>query len=187
MSLDKIVSIPGMPGLFKVIAKMRNEGFIIESLSDQKRTAVTAMSKAVSLKDVSIYTVEGNLPLNDVFFKMKENDAEVSAITPKSESADLRSLLKKLVPDFDEDRVHISDIRKMINWFSLLKNIVDFKIEEPEQEKVETPDMNAEAIVDEPVTKPAKVKTPKAKTADTGEDKENKPVAKKRAAKKTAS
>ena len=185
MSLEKIVAVPGKGGLFKVIAQLRNGGFVIESLTDQKRLPVDARQGVTKLEDISVYTIDGEIPLKKVFLKMKELDAEVSKLTSKSEGADLRTTFKKLVPTFDEDRVHTSDMRKMVNWYAVLKDIVDFKEEEV---KEETPAETAEvdAVAEEKQTKP-KAKTPKAKKTDNVDSSEEKPVAKKRAAKKTAS
>ena len=183
MTLEKIVSIPGMAGLYKVIAQMRNGGYVVESLTDQKRIPIDPMHKVVMLKDISIYTVEGETPLKDVFLKMKDNDAEASKLTSKSDPGELKAGLKKMVPDFDEERVHTSDIRKMVTWYALLKDIVDFN--EADEEKTESDPVKEDAILVEPETKTPK--TTKAKKAVDTSDAKEKPVAKKRAAKKTAS
>lgn len=189
MSLEKIVSIPGMSGLYKVIAQMRNGGYVVESLADQKRLPIDAMHRVSKLEDISVYTVEGDIPLREVFLKMKEHDAEASKVSPKSDGAELRTTFKKIVPNFDEERVHISDIRKMLNWYGLLKDIVDFKEEEVKEEtpiatsETETPSATAEQKESE---KP-KAKTPKAKKTEASNDDEPKPAARKKAAKKSAS
>ncbi len=181
MSLEKIVSIPGMSGLYKVIAQMRNGGYVVESLTDKKRLPIDAMHRVSKLQDISVYTVEGDMPLREVFLKMKEHDAEASKVTPKSEGAELRTTFKKIVPNFDEERVHISDIRKMISWYGLLKDIVDFK-EEVKEEEVKEETGAAVATVAKP-----KAKIAKAKKADTENSSEEKPAARKKAAKKSAS
>ena len=186
MSLEKIVSIPGKSGLFKMVAQMRNGGYVIESLADQKRFPVDAMHRVVMLKDITVYTVEGDMPLKEVFLKMKDHDADASKISSKSDGAELKTTFKKIVPNFDEERVHTSDIRKMISWYTLLKDIVDFNEEEVKEE------VTADAVESTPVesekevAKP-KAKTPKAKKVDTEKTAVEKPAAKKKAAKKTAS
>ena len=124
MSFDKIISIPGMSGLFQMVAQMRNGGFVVEGLSDKRRIPVSAMQRIIMLKDVAIYTVDEDMPLYDVFKKMKENDAIAASVSPKSEPADLKIALKKILPEFDEERVHTSDIRKMFTWYTLLKDII---------------------------------------------------------------
>lgn len=127
MSISKIISIPGQPGLFKMIAQMRNGGYVVESLVDKHRIPVLATQRIVMLEDISIYTIEDEMPLKDVFLRMKENDTECAKHSAKSEPADLKSLFKKIVPKYDEERVHISDIRKMINWYGLLREIIGTK------------------------------------------------------------
>ncbi len=183
MSLEKIVSIPGMSGLYKVIAQMRNGGYVVESLTDKKRLPIDAMHRVSKLDDISVYTVEGDIPLREVFLKMKEHDADASKVTPKSEGAELRTTFKKIVPNFDEERVHISDIRKMISWYGLLKDIVDFKEEVKEEVNEEEVKKEKEAAA---VAKP-KAKTAKAKKTVDSNDDEPKPAARKKAAKKSAS
>ncbi len=152
MSFDKIISIPGMPGLFKMVAQMRNGGFVVEGLLDAKRLPVSAMQRIIMLKDISVYTMEEDMPLEEVFMKMKENDAISSSISPKADPADLKSTLKKVLPEFDEERVHVSDIRKMFAWYSLLKDNVTF-------EKAEVAVEEAEVITEEAPKKKAKAKS----------------------------
>ncbi len=124
MSFDKIISVPGLSGLFKMVAQMRNSGFVVESLADGRRIPVSSMQRIIMLKDIAVYTMEDDIPLYDVFKKMKEQDALALAISPKAEPADLKATLKKILPEFDDERVHASDIRKMFIWYKLVKDIV---------------------------------------------------------------
>ena len=121
MSFEKIISIPGLSGLFKMVAQMRNGGFIVESMIDSRRVPVSAMQRIVMLKDISIYTKGDDMPLYDVLTKMKAQDAICSAINPKAEASELTATLKKVLPEYDEERVHVSDIRKMFAWYVALK------------------------------------------------------------------
>jgi hypothetical protein len=124
MGFEKIISIPGMAGLFKMVAQMRNGGFVVEGLTDNKRIPVSAMQRIVMLKDVAVYTKEEDVPLYEVFKKMKEHDDLSSSITSKADGAELKASLKKVFPEFDEDRVHVSDIRKMFSWYVMLKDMI---------------------------------------------------------------
>ncbi|MBK9399900.1 MAG: DUF5606 domain-containing protein [Bacteroidetes bacterium] len=124
MSFDKIISVPGLSGLFKMVAQMRNSGFVVESLADGRRIPVSSMQRIIMLKDIAVYTMEDDIPLYDVFKKMKEQDALALSISPKAEPADLKATLKKILPEFDDERVHASDIRKMFIWYKLVKDIV---------------------------------------------------------------
>lgn len=171
MSLSKIISIPGMSGLFKMVAQMRNGGFIVESLGDGRRFPVSSTQRIVMLEDISVYTMEDDMPLKDVFAKMKEQDALCSAIDAKSDAADLKSTLKKVIPEFDEERVHASDIKKMFSWYSLLKDIIGT---EPEEEKKEE---KAEAKAEKTAEKKAKKETAAEKTEEATEEKPKKPRA----------
>ena len=132
MSLAKIISIPGSPGLYKMVAQMRNGGYIVESLTDSRRIPVSNTQRIVMLEDISVYTTEGDIPLNDVFLKMKENDAECLNAVKTADSSEQKAALKKAVPDFDEERVHDSDIKKMFSWYPMVKDMVE---KEPEPEK----------------------------------------------------
>ena len=147
MGFEKIISIPGMAGLFKMVAQMRNGGFVVEGLTDNKRIPVSAMQRIVMLKDVAVYTKEEDVPLYEVFKKMKEHDALSSSVTSKADGAELKASLKKVFPEFDEDRVHVSDIRKMFSWYVMLKDMIGT----PESEAIMNP-----APVEEVVSETAK-------------------------------
>ena len=136
MSLAKIISIPGMSGLYKMIAQLRNGGFIVESFIDQKRIPVSSTQRIIMLEDISVYTLEEDMPLNSVLLKMKEKHEMVSNVTPQTSPADLRTILKKIVPEFDEERVHDSDIKKMFTWYFLLKDQLEEEPKVQEQEAV---------------------------------------------------
>lgn len=122
MSLEKIISIPGMSGLFKMVAQLRNGGYVVESFADQKRIPISTRQRISMLKDISVFTTDGEMPLNDVFLKMKEHNDLCAAVGPQADAASLRSTLKKILPEFDDERVHDSDIKKMFNWYTLLKD-----------------------------------------------------------------
>lgn len=123
MSLKAIVSVSGLGGLYKVISQTKN-GFIIESLSDTKRTMVTNSQKISMLNEISIFTNNGDKPLKEVFLDMKEKYGENIPVHTKSEPADLKKFLHSVLPDYDQERVYVSDIRKIALWYNLVKNFV---------------------------------------------------------------
>lgn len=172
-----------MSGLFKMIAQMRNGGFVVESLIDGRRSPVSSMQRITMLKDIAVFTMEEDIPLYEVFKKMKENDAVASAVAPKADPADLKAALKKILPDFDDERVHASDIRKMFLWYKLVKNDVGTEESEAAMKaefEGEAPAKSSEAeevVVEEPVKK----KAVKKKTEEVMADGE--PAPKKKAAK----
>jgi hypothetical protein len=139
MELDKILSIAKKPGLYKLIAQSRG-GFIAESLLDQKRISVSITSNVSLLSEIAIYTLAEELPLKEVFLKVfeKENGGQAST-SPKASKDDLEAYFFSVLPDYDEDRVYPSDIKKIISWYNLLQQhkLLDFKTEASSTEEEE--------------------------------------------------
>jgi hypothetical protein len=139
MELDKILAISKKPGLYKLITQSRG-GFIVESLLDQKRISVSISSNVSLLSEIAIYTLGEELPLKEVFSKIfdKEKGAETST-SPKSSKDDLEAYFFSVLPDYDEDRVYPSDIKKILNWYNLLNNhqLLDFTAEASSLEEEE--------------------------------------------------
>jgi hypothetical protein len=139
MELDKILSITKKPGLYKLIAQSRG-GFIAESLLDQKRISVSITSNVSLLSEIAIYTLAEELPLKEVFLKVfeKENGGQAST-SPKASKDDLEAYFFSVLPDYDEDRVYPSDIKKIISWYNLLQQhkLLDFKTEASSTEEEE--------------------------------------------------
>jgi len=132
MSLDKILSIGGRPGLFKLVTQTRT-GFVADSLLDGKRITVGMTSNVSVLSEIAIFTLEEELPLVAVFKKIqeKENGGKTS-IGHKEDKLKLEEYFFEVVPDYDEDRVYPSDIKKVIQWYNLLhqNGMTDFTVEE---------------------------------------------------------
>jgi hypothetical protein len=133
MLLKEIISVPGMNGLFKIIANNKN-GFIVESLQDGKRTMISINQRIMTLSDISVYTKNGEVPLREVFKKASEISSNKTEVDLKGDQNKLREYFKKIVPDFDEERVYSSDIKKMLTWFDVLKDKIDFTKDEPVEE-----------------------------------------------------
>lgn len=130
--LKKILSISGKPGLFRLVNSGKNM-LIVESLTTGKRTPAYSRDKVMSLGDISIYTVDGDTPLADVLEKVKEvNDGKEIDIKALGDDNAVRAYFKTILPDFDEERVHTSDIRKLFTWYNQLvaANVTYFKDEE---------------------------------------------------------
>lgn len=134
MQFREIISVPGMGGLFKVVANNRS-GFIVESLADSKRTIINSSQKIMTLNDVAVYTESGEVPLKEIFKKIQSSVGNKLDVDVKGEPKKLRDYFKQLVPDFEEDRVYTSDIKKMLTWFELLAPNIDFSAEEKEEDK----------------------------------------------------
>jgi len=132
MSLDKILSIGGKPGLFKLVTQTRS-GFVAESLLDGKKITVGMQSNVSVLSEIAIYTLEEELPLREVFQKIlvKEKGSKTS-IPHKSSKIELEEYFFEVLPKYDEDRVYASDIKKVIQWYNILveNKITDFSSDE---------------------------------------------------------
>ena len=136
MDLSGIISIAGMGGLFKVIAQTKN-GLIVESLIDKKRVQAFSTNKISALEDVSIYSTGEDVPLKDVFQKIYEKEKGGPCIDHKSADADLKKYFKTAFAEYDEERVYVSDIKKVLNWYnSLQKDGLLEKKEESEADKL---------------------------------------------------
>src|SRR5665647_1326177 len=116
--LKEILSIPGKPGLFKLISQGKNM-LIVESLIDSKRIPAYTKDKVVSLGDIAIFTEDAEVPLGQVLenVKIKENAAPCSIDTKASNDL-LRKYMSEVLPEFDRERVYPSDIRKLISWYN---------------------------------------------------------------------
>lgn len=127
MSLDKVLSISGKPGLYKLIAQTRG-GFVAESLMDNKRISVSVQNNVSVLSEIAIYTLTEEVPLQQVFenIKNKEN-GEPTSVKPKDSKDKLEEYFFDVLPDYDEERVYASDIKKVLQWYNLLQkhNMLD--------------------------------------------------------------
>jgi argininosuccinate lyase len=136
MSLDKILSISGKPGLYELKARTR-AGFVAESLVDGKKMAVGAHNNVSMLSEIAIYTYSEEVPLREVFQKIAEKEDAKETISHKSSKKELENLFSEILPEYDEDRVYISDIKKVIQWYNLLikNNVTDFSETEASSEE----------------------------------------------------
>jgi len=121
MSLEKIIAIAGKPGLFKLITQTR-AGFVAESLIDNKRLSVNVQQNVSILSEIAIYTLTEEVPLKQVFLKIKEKEnGQQTSVSAKASKDALEEFFFNVLPDYDEDRVYVSDIKKVIQWYNLLQ------------------------------------------------------------------
>ncbi len=120
MKLNQILTISGKPGLFQLQSRTRS-GFLALSLIDGKRISVGLRSNVSLLSEIAIYTLDEEKPLEDVFraIKEKENGAKTT-ISHKVPNEELEEYFFSVVPNYDEDRVYPSDIKKIIQWYNIL-------------------------------------------------------------------
>lgn len=119
MALREILSIGGKSGLYKLVAQSRSS-IIVEDLESGKKMPVHAAHKVSSLEDISIFTYSEDLPLVEVFRKIREKENGAEAINHKSSGAELRAYMVELLPDYDAERVYDSDLKKLFFWYNLL-------------------------------------------------------------------
>ncbi|RZN82117.1 MAG: hypothetical protein EVB11_09535 [Winogradskyella sp.] len=121
MSLDKILSISGKPGLFQIVTQTRT-GAVVESLIDKKRITVGAHSNISILSEIAIYTLTEEVPLRNVLnsIKTKYKGAETE-ISHKASKDELEEFFFEILSDYDEDRVYASDIKKVVQWYNILQ------------------------------------------------------------------
>ncbi len=127
MSLEKILSISGKPGLYQLKTQTRG-GFLAESLIDGKSISVSGRHNVSLLSEIAIYTLTEEVPLGRIFSKISEKENGGAAISHKSSKDELEEYFFNVLPDYDEDRVYASDIKKVVQWYNLLqkKGITQF-------------------------------------------------------------
>lgn len=119
--LSKILAVSGQSGLYLYISQARN-GAVVEALADKRRTSVGMTSKITSLADISIYTDDEEVKLQQVFLNMKEVLGDDDAPSAKSKPEELKALFEKALPDYDRDRFYVSHMKKVVEWYNALKN-----------------------------------------------------------------
>ena len=121
MTLEKIISVTGKPGLFKIISQAKSS-IIVESLIDQKRSPVNTMHNVSVLDNIAIYTYEEEVPLKLIFKAIAEKEEGKECISHKESANKLVAYFKEILPDYDDERVYTSNIKKVLQWYNLLVN-----------------------------------------------------------------
>ncbi len=135
MNLEGIISITGKSGLFKVISQGNNV-VIVENLTDKKRMPITARYQANSLNEIGIYTLENTSPLSDIFDIIAKKENAKQSISHRADKEDLIQYFEEILPNYDVERVYISDIKKVIQWYNAMQTAG--LIELPQAEKKTT-------------------------------------------------
>ena len=138
MSLEKILAIGGRPGLYRLVTQTRS-GLIAESLADGKKLSVGISNNVSVLSEIAIYTLEEELPLRAVFEKIQQKEeGGKTSVSHKDGKLALEEYFFEVLPNYDEDRVYPSDIKKVIRWYNLLldNGITDFS--DPDSEKADS-------------------------------------------------
>jgi len=140
--LKEIASISGMPGLYRIIAPTRN-GIIVESLAEKPARIVAQARNRVSiLQEISMYTndAETTVPLTDLFDRIRNKYGSELPVNARSNNEELASFLESVLPDYDQERVYASDMKKLVQWYQLVNQFLPYAEEEKEAEASTTPD-----------------------------------------------
>lgn len=128
IELKDVVSVAGVGGLHKIVGQ-RPSGLILETIDEQKRRFPTSLTQKVSvLEDIAMFTATDEVRLGDVLIKIKEKEAGGLAVPErKADEATLRTFMEAILPDYDKERVYASDIKKLVGWYAILKDVLDFE------------------------------------------------------------
>jgi hypothetical protein len=142
MNLQGIVSVAGKPGLWKALAQNKT-GFVLESLDEKKTRLVVNLStaKLAALEEITIFGNEDDIKLTDVFERIKN---ETSVPDAKADGKAMRQFFREVAPDHDEEKVYASDMKKILTWYHLLKDMPLFN-EEPAEAVTSTEEETKEA------------------------------------------
>jgi hypothetical protein len=134
--LKDILAISGQPGLYKIISK-GGKNLIVESLETGKRIPAHSTNKIIALEDIAIFTTDGEVPLKEVMKKIADKEDGKQSIDHKSSGNKLKSYFAEVLPEYDADRVYVSDIKKVIQWYNILqeKDMLTFQEEDEEKEE----------------------------------------------------
>lgn len=136
MEFKDILAISGMPGLYKYVAQSTH-GIIVESLGDGKRMNASATSRVSALSEISMFTEGDDIALAEVFTKMYAHTGGKEAISHKESPEKLKAYFAEVLPDYDRDRVHVSDIKKALSWFNILVGVGFTEFRLPDEEQAE--------------------------------------------------
>ena len=135
MELKEILAISGQPGLYKYVAQSMR-GVIVESLIDGRRMNASATSRVSALTEISMFTEGEDIPLADVFTNIWNYTEGKAAISHKEADAKIKEEFAKVLPTYDRDRVHLSDMKKCFAWYNILveAGFTEFKLPEMDEE-----------------------------------------------------
>ncbi|MCL2413462.1 MAG: DUF5606 domain-containing protein [Bacteroidales bacterium] len=139
MDLSEYYTIPGKPGVFKMLSQSKT-GAIMESLIDGKRLPVFISDKISSLEEIGMFTNGEDIPLTEVFQNIfRKETGNQASVSPKADNKTLQAYFSEVLPDWDQDRVYVSDIKKAITWYNLLaeKNLIS--LEEKKSDEISEP------------------------------------------------
>ena len=133
IDLNGFISITGQPGLFKIIAQSKN-GIIVEGLNDKKRSNIYASTKVSTLSDISMFTTGEDKPIAEIMTTIFAKEKGGPAIDNKSDDKAIEAYFAEILPEYDKDRVYVSNMRKLLNWYNNLQSTGNLKEEEEKKD-----------------------------------------------------
>ena len=171
MQLEKIISISGKPGLYKLISQLKS-GFIVEDVLTKKKASISNSSQVSLLDNIAMFTFDNEVPLFEVFENLAKNEDYKETISHKSSEAELKELMAKSLPNYDTERVYVSDMKKLAQWYNILHKAgyitpdsfvkADAPAEAPAEDEVKTEKAEAKKAA----PKKEKTTTPTVKAAN---------------------
>lgn len=162
IDLTGIISISGQPGLFKIVAQSKN-GIIVEGLADKKRVNVYASTKVSTLSDISMFTTGDDKPIEEIMTSIFAKEKGGPAIDNKADDKAVEKYFEAVLPEYDKERVYVSNMRKLFSWYNSLQTTGNLKEKGEEKEGED----KTKAIKAEDKTKAVK----KTNTKDSGKAK----------------
>lgn len=132
IKVKDLMSIAGKGGLFRYLAQARS-GIVVESLTEGKRTIAPPTARVSALEDISIFAENEDVPLADVMMKIHEKEDGRKAIDQKSGNEELKAYFAEVLPEYDDERVYVSDIKKVISWYNLLHELKMLEVVDKEE------------------------------------------------------
>ncbi len=166
MELEKIISISGKPGLYKLVSQVKS-GFIVEDITTKKKVSISNSSQVSLLDNIAMYTDETEVPLFDIFHRIATENEFAETVSHKSSDAELRDFMEAALPNYDKGRVYVSDMKKLAQWYNTLHKAGYIKEEsfvKPEAENAEEePAKEAKPAAKKAAPKAEKPASPKVK------------------------
>ena len=134
MNLEGIINVAGKPGLYKVVSQGNNT-VIAESLADGKKTPLFSHNQSNMLEEIGIYTYDDTKPISKIFDAIAIKENEGQALSHKSSTNQLTDYFREILTDYDEERVYISDIKKVIQWYNAMQQYGLIKLPKPEKKE----------------------------------------------------
>ena len=151
MDLTKILSVAGKPGLHELVAQSKN-GIIVQSLAGKKRFPISSTTNVSSLNDIAIYTFEGEIPLREIFRNIFKKENGKAGLSHKESSNAIFTYFNDIAPGFDDERVYVSDMKKVLQWYNILQGfgLVDLELSEEEATEETAEEETTEAAEETP-------------------------------------